>query len=181
LTNDLNNLDTSEMLSEQDYKDMQDMRDIKRRVLAYIDKGILIDHIVELIEKSPYLTFKNERSKKYIDRKRPIFYVKVDRESVMKSKEYQVRNKNFSSKNEEVKYLSNVIFMEVITHVTRYITECLKCNPDLEDYIANKDVFKSIGKENRKTILNQTVVLSTMFGIRFSEDDSTIITLEMLI
>jgi len=181
LTNDLNKLDTSEMLSEQDYKDMQDMRDIKRRVLAYIDRTILIEHITGLIDNSPYLTFKNERSKKYIDKKRPIFYVKIDRESAMNSKEYQVRNKNFTSKNEEVKYFSNIVFMEVITHVTRYITECLKSNPDLEDYIASKDVFKDIGKENRKTILDQTAVLSTMFGIRFSEDDSTIITLEMLI
>jgi len=181
LINDVNKLDTSEMLSEKDYKDMQDIRDIKRRVLSYIDLPILIDYITGLIEKSPYLTFKNERSKKYIDKKRPIFYVKIDRDSVVNSEEYKVRNKNFTSQNEEVKYFSNVIFMEVITHTTRYINECLKSNPDLEDYIASKDVFKDIGKENRKAISSSTAVLSTMFGIRFSQDDSTVITLEMLI
>jgi len=177
----LNNLDTSEMLSEQDYKDMQDIRDIKRRVLSFVDVAILVDYITGLIEKSPYLTFKNERSKKYIDKRRPIFYVKIDREAAVNSKEYSVRNKKFTSKDEEVKYYSNIVFMEVITHVTRYITESLKCNPELEDYIAEKDIFKNVGIENRKTILNNTAVLSTMFGIRFSQDDSTVITLEMLI
>jgi len=179
--NDKNNLDTSEMLSEQDYKDMQDMRDIKRRVLAYIDAKILCEHIIDLIDKSPYLNFKNERSKKYIDKRRPIFYLKADREAAMNSKEYSVRNKKFSSQNEEVKYFSNVIFMEVITHVTRYITECLKANPELEDYIASKDVFKDVSKDNRKIMLDNAAVLSTMFGMRFSQEDSTIITLEMLI
>ena len=179
--NNKNNLDTSEMLSEQDYKDMQDMRDIKRKVLTYIDLPILIDYITELIEKSPYLTFKNERSKKYIDKRRPIFYVKLDRDVAVNSEAYKVRNKNFTSKNEEIKYYSNIVFMEVITNVTRYITECLKSNPDLENYIASKDVFKNIDKENRKNILNHTAVLSTMFGIRFSQDDSSVITLEMLI
>ena len=138
----LNNLDTSEMLSEQDYKDMQDIRDIKRRVLSFVDVAILVDYITGLIEKSPYLTFKNERSRKYIDKRRPIFYVKIDGDMVLNSKEYSIRNKKFSSQNEEVKFYSNVVFMEVITHVTRYITECLKCNPDLENYIADKDIFK---------------------------------------
>jgi len=179
--NNINNLDTSEMLSEQDYRDMQDIRDIKKRVLTYIDLPVLIEQITEIIESSPFLNFKNERSKKYIDKKRPIFYLKVDRDLAMKSDKYKFRNAKFSSQNEEVKYFSNIIFMEIITNVTRYITECLKCNPDLEDYIANKDVFKDVGRENRKNILNNTAVLSTMFGIRFSQDDSTIITLEMLI
>jgi len=181
LFNDANKLDTSEMLSEKDYKDMQDIRDIKRRVFSYIDLPILIDYITELIEKSPYLTFKNERSRKYIDKRRPIFYVKVDREATVNSEEYKVRNKNFTNQNEEVRYFSNVIFMEVITHTTRYINKCLKSNPDLEDYIASKDVFKDIEKENRKSISDSVAVLSTMFGIRFSQEDSTIITLEMLI
>jgi len=179
--NNSNNLDTSEMLTEQDYKDLQDIRDIKKCVLSYINLPILIEYITNLIEKSPYLNFKNERSRKYIDKRRPIFYIKLNKDDIINFKEYAFRNKKFSSQNDEVKYYSNVIFMEIITHVTRYINECLKCNPDLENYIAEKDIFKNIEKENRKSILNNTSVLSTMFGLRFAQEDSTIITLEMLI
>lgn len=176
----IENLDTSEILTEQDYKDMRDIQDIKKRVMSYVDIPILIDYITSLIDKSPYLTFKNDRSRKYIDKRRPIFYIKVEKDRAMESNEYSTRNR-FTSQNEEIKYLSNIVFMEVITHVTRYITESLKNNPDLEDYVASKDIFKDVRKENRKIIADHTAVLSTMFGIRFSQEDSTIITLEMLI
>jgi len=174
-------LDSSELLTEQDYNDMREIQDIKQRVLSYINLPILVDHIVGLIEKSHFIDFKNERSKKFIDKRRPIFYLKVDKEKTMNSKEYNDRNVKFSSKNEEVKFFSNVIFMEIITYVTRYISESLKQNPELENYIAEKDIFKDINKESRKALASKVAVLSTMFGIRFSEEDSSIITLEMLI
>jgi len=44
--NNSNNLDTSEMLTEQDYKDLQDIRDIKKCVLSYINLPILIEYIL---------------------------------------------------------------------------------------------------------------------------------------
>lgn len=179
--NDVNILDSSDLLTEQDYSDMKDIQDIKKHVFSYIDMPVLVDYISGLIENSPFMTFKNERSKKFIDKRRPIFYIKIDREKTIESKEYNRYNSKFSSQEEEVKFFSNVIFMEIISNVTRYITESLKQNPELETYIAEKDIFKDIKKENRKAIADQTAVLSTMFGIRFSQDDSTVITLEMLI
>jgi len=174
-------LDSSEILTEQDYSDLRDIQDIKKQVLSYIDMSILVNYISKLIDDSPFLSFKNERSKKYIDKRRPIFYIKVDKEKTLASKVYNDRNVKFNSQDDEVKFFFNVVYMEVISNVTSYITASLKQNPDLENYIAEKDIFKDIKKENRKTIADQTAVLSTMFGVRFSQDDSTVITLEMLL
>lgn len=172
-------IDTADVLTEQDYNDIRDIEDIKKRVLSYIEIPTLIEKISEFINNSEFIEFKNERSKKFIDKRRPIFYISIDRDKAYNSEKYKVE-KIFNSQEEEAKYFTNIIGQEIVELTTTYINDCLKADPELDSYVMSKDIFKNCTKEERY-ILNGTGIFSTMFGIRLSSDDYSNAIVEMVI
>lgn len=166
--------DTSEVLTENDYELMQQLKHVKKELFSYVNMEVLVDQIVDFITKCPMIDFRNERAKKYIDRKRPVFYLVVDLEA---SKE-KYKNFNFKTDKEEVQYYSNIIHIEIISRVTTFINQSLK-DVNFIDKVKDNDIFKD-NTEEEKELLLKFGIITTLFGLRLDEKNKSSITLELL-
>lgn len=177
--------DTSEVLTEDDYREIEDIKEIRKRLLAYINIEVLIEKIREIIDESDYVSFKNERSKKFIDKRRPIFYITIDKSKIFKSDEYK-HSKTFSSADKEASYYSNIVYKEVINKTTTFINDSLKNSKDneteeLKEYIMSTSLFKDDLPKDDESFYSRMSILSMMFGMRLENDNKNNIALEMLI
>jgi hypothetical protein len=170
--------DTSEGLTERDYQDIEDIKDIKRTLLSFINIDVLIEEIKHLIDDNVYINFKNERSKKFIDKRRPIFNIKIDSDLVKKSKEY--KKSSFSNEEDEVKYYSNIVFNELTRHITEFIRSAINDDDEIKDYIYSKQLFGELDETDRKQ-LNDIAIISMMFAAKYSKDDKSTVAYELLI
>jgi hypothetical protein len=173
--------DTMDIMTDSDLKNLSDIKDIKQRVLAYINVEVLIEEILDIIENSEFVSLRSKRAKKFIDKKRPIFNLLIDIEGAKKSDLFKDKsNIRGMRQDDEQHFATTVIHRELIVKINSYIMSCLKQNPKLIDYITSKDIFKDCNTEERN-FLNNVSLISNIFAIRFSEQTTTIATIEMLI
>lgn len=168
-----NKVDTSNIMTEDDYKLMQEIKNIKRQLFSFIDMKVLINKIIEIVEESELVSFKNERSKKFIDTKRPLFHLTIDIEKSM----VKYKKTKFKSENDEASFYSSVLFDEVINKISLFIKTSLD-SPEAEK-ILDKRLFKDTNDEDIK-LLNKLSVLSTLYGIRLESINKNNVTLEIL-
>jgi len=174
-------IDSVDLMTNDDLKNLSDIREVKQRVLSYINIEVLVEEFLHIIDKSKYIDLRSERSRKFIDKKRPVFNLKIDLEKAKKDDYFKDKNYHSSMRqDEEQHFATNIIHYDLISKINGYIMSCLKQNPKLIDYIASKDIFKDCNKEERD-FLNNVSLISNIFAIRFSEQDSRIVTIEMLI
>jgi hypothetical protein len=181
--NNEENFDTADVLNDKDYQEINEIKEIRKRILSYINIDVFIDTCRNIIEESHYVNFKNERSKKFINNKRPVFYLHIDKD-VMKSKEYN--KKKFKSNDEEIKYFSDVLYSEIIVKITSFINNSIKEDNDdsneLKEYISSTSLFEGLpSKEDDASFYDRLSIISAMYGIRLDKDDASNITLEILL
>lgn len=169
--------DTSDILSEEDKRDINDIEEVKKVLSAYLDKNKLIKKFIEIIENSDIIDFKNERSKKFIDSRRPMFNLVIDFKKIQEKEKHPI---TFSSEADEVRFFSNILHDEILFKVTDYIQTSVHSDPDLESFILNKEIFKDYkdDKDGLKKILS---IITTIFGLRFNATDKRNVIIEMML
>lgn len=174
--------DTSEVLTNRDLILLRSVKELKKQILAYIEVPILVQRIKEIINRSNIIYFKNERAEKYIKNSRPVFNVLINKDAIRLSPKYADQfAKAIRTKQAEMSLYTNVIFDEVISEVTKFINDSISNDPTLEDYIESMDIFRQCTQEEREYLKNSTHVVSTLFGIRFSDNDPSSVLIEMVI
>lgn len=173
--------DTSEVLTEEDYKTINNIIQLKKKIFQCIDMDNFIKRAVEIIDKSELVSFKNERVKKFIDKRRPNFILIVDKDKAMKQEQIT----SFSDEEAECKFYSDIIYNEVISKVTEIIKSALDdLNKDEAEQIYKEyPIFKDEDKGN-KDLMNgfkQMAIISSLYGMRLDKENKNNIVVEMLI
>lgn len=171
------NFDTSSVITNDDIELANQIKHIKKHIYAYLKMDKIVDITKEIIDKSEVLGFKNERVKKFIDVKRPIYYILIDREKALKK--YPLGSSKFSNEKEESDYFTNIIYKEIISNFTEAIIERIRKEKysALEE-IRDNNLFQGLDDEQ---ILSQVRILSSIFGIRLDKDNNADAVVEMLI
>lgn len=172
-------MDTTELLTDQDLQDLEDYVSVKKRLYSYLDLNKLIKNIKKIINDSELVSFKNERSEKFIDVKKPIFYLKIDIKKAIDCKDYLRKDDKFESLNSKVKYCSNIIYREVLCNITENIFDEIHKNPELESYILSKNIFKDY-KDDEISLKMMMNVLTTTYGMRFDQNDPSNLVMQLL-
>ena len=173
-------IDTSEIFSEQDLKDIKDIESIKKALSAYLDTKEIVKEMIRIISENEYVNFKNERAKKFIDYRKPSFNVVVDLAAVKASDKYGKSFKRFSNEKDEVNFYSTILNEELMTAITDFIYTSVKVNKSLFDTIVSKEIFKDYenDEEGLKSILS---IITTIFGVRFTQNDKSNAIIEMML
>ena len=172
--------DTSEVLTEEDYKLIENIKNIKRNLFSFINMETFINAVVKIVEDSELVDFKNERAKKYIDKKRPVFLLTVNREKAMS----KLKKKSFGSEEDEAKFFSNIIFDEVISNITTYLKQSIDdLSKEDKDKIFDVNLFEEENYEQNmlSDSINKLSVISTLYGMRLENSNKHNIILELLI
>lgn len=173
--------DTSEVLTDEDYALINNIKTIKRNLFSFINMDLFVSNVSEIIDNSELVSFKNERAKKYIDKKRPIFLLTVDREKSMKENNIT----KFNSEEEEARFFSNIIQDEVITKITDILKQSIDdIKKEDSDKIFNVNIFDSDDKTTNNMLnstINKLSVISTLYGIRLEKNSKNNVVLELLL
>ena len=169
-----NGIDTSDMLNDEDYKLMKEVKEIKRHILSYLDVNILVDKIRSLIEESEVVNFRNARSAKFIDARRPIYAIIIDKDKAMDK--YPVKG-GFTSEENEAQYWGQVVQDEVIDPFVTFLIQSIKGDESIQEFLNGRDLFVGISKEN---VANTAGMLSSIFGMRMEPENKNIISLEFM-
>lgn len=170
--------DTSMFLNENDLILMNEIQAIKNHVFNVIDKKKIVEVLVDIVDDSEIVNFKNERSKKFIDHERPILNLVID-----KTKMEDVYGE-FKPKNEEKEssYYQNVLYGEVISIFSNFINASIKGTEKQKDYLnKHQNIFnKLIENITEEELMKAVTMFTTIFGIRLNNDDKSNVLLELL-
>jgi isoleucyl-tRNA synthetase len=183
------NFDTSDVLTDEDYQQMSEIKEIRKRLLSYINIETLIEKIRDFIDESEYLDFKSKRSKKFIDTKRPVFYILIDKDKSLESEKYKPKRNKFKSADEEASYYTNIVYGEIITKVTEYINNTIRDSKDkegaeLKEFMKESSLFDDLEFEDERDVENfykRVGIISMMFGVRLNKENNADIIVEMLL
>lgn len=163
-------IDTSKMLSNKDFKDLNTIKNIKKRIMDAMDKQIFLESLIDIVDSCPFIDFKNERSKKYINPEKPILNltIKLDKE------------KEYKSIEEELNYKSKLVHDNITFRIIRMITDSINTNENISEYVYSTELFNNLDEEEKNN-LTHFGIFSTMFGIRFDNSNRNNVVVEMLI
>jgi len=171
--------DTSEVLTDEDYKLIENIKTLKRNLFSFIKMETFIEAVVKIVDESELVSFKNERVKKFIDKKRPVFILTVDRDKAINK-----FGKKFNGEEDEAKFFSGIIFDEVISNVTTYLKQSIDdLSKEDKDKIFDVNLFDEENYENNmlSESINRLSVISTLYGLRLENNAKHNIILELLI
>jgi len=169
-----NKIETSSLLSPEDYKLMSEIKTIKKHIMSYIDPQVLVDTLRTIINDSKVVSFRSSRAEKFININKPLFSVEVDRSQCIEL----YPTEQFSTEKQEAEYFTNVIHEEVINRFTTFLVESISDESDLTEFLNKQEIFKGISNEN---IENTAGMLTSIFGIRMDNEDMSKLAFEFLI
>jgi hypothetical protein len=120
--------DIDDMISESDYKAMETLSKIKRRLQTLFDKKKLLAEMLQVIDSSECIEFSSDRSRKFIDVDKPIFKLKfiVSKAVELHSKELGFNPEVENTEKEIVDFRMNVIYNEIIKPFSSLMSSALK-------------------------------------------------------
>lgn len=146
------NFDTSEMLNDDDLTLITNIEAAKKHILSYFKVDSLVAKIKGLVKESTILDFTNARTEKFIDQRKPVFIVKIDH--VAAEKLYP--RTAFSEEDDEIRYLSQVVYNEVVYHFSSFLIEAIKGDENLKEAFDEMPLDLDIS----------AVIVSSIFGVR---------------
>ena len=154
-----NTIDTSELLTEEDQAIMQTIEIAKKAILAHFKIEDLVKEITGLINKSELVSFVDTRSAKFINPRRPTFSLKVDK---IKSIE-TLKPTNFKNEQEEMTFLSEVIYQEIVRNFTDFIIKVIRQDDSIKEIVESNPSLK----ESQQDVLNaiSSGIFTTIFGM----------------
>jgi hypothetical protein len=164
---DRKNIDTSNLLNDDDFKDIEKINKIKKYLTNLFNPAFIATKIGEMIENSDLVDFSSARSKKFIDSRKPVFTLKFDRGGIANK---YVPEKKFESKDEEVSWIANAVYSEVIAPFSLELFIKLK---DQESY-ENERVFnvEDISADDERL---GRILFSTLFGMKIEIEKELVV------
>jgi len=167
-----NSKEMSDFLENDDYKMMENITKVKKYILSIFKPEFMIEKIKENINKSELFSFSSSRSEKFINVQKPNFILTYNYEKCL-----EVYPKKISSMTDEVDFVVECVYQEVIRPFSSYLLDALT-NRTEDD--RNKDeIFKEIS-DLEELLEIGTIIFSSIFGMKV-EIQNKIMHLEYII
>jgi hypothetical protein len=121
------NLDTSDLLNEQDITNLTAISEIKRDITSYFDMDLFIKKMSELINDSKHFEFRSLTAKKFIDKEKPIFILRHISDDIQKELN------GLHTKDEKISFITSVVNTNIISKMSVFITDCIRDEKKLND------------------------------------------------
>ena len=145
---------------KQDLENLQKLIKYKNDLTTSIGIDNFIKKVSEIIDQSEYLSFKREQSRKFINRDRPIFILKVNDEL----------NKKYSTMNYNDPKVADKITDEITEMIKDSITS--KVSEFIMDHIKNDEKLNKYFNSFDESLKN--LCISNIYGIRVNIDNNII-------
>jgi len=165
IENKLNIIDSSDLLSEDDEKLLEGFIRIKRTIMSFFKIEGIVAKLKELIIDSEIFNFTSKRAEKFIDLKKPVFTMIIDREKALEKFPSE-----FSNEESEINWLTNCLYQEIILVFSSFLVDSVTKNDDLNESL--QEIFKE--EIPNELIELSTSILSSIFGIRFDLEKNLI-------
>lgn len=157
--------DIKSLIDNEELKLIDHFINLKRDIMSYVDRTIIVDAIREIIKESSVFEFKNKYAEKFIDSKRPVFLFFFKGEYI---KQNNIVN---SFKNDQVYTL---VKEDIINKFSEFISYYLDKNEDIQKIIQLK-----LNDENHKNTFKKFLI-SNVFTVNVNMEQTNI-TLEYLV
>lgn len=152
--------DINLMPDKEDLENLKRLTSYKNNLMNSIGMDVFIDEVRNIIDNSKYFEFRSPMSKKFIDKDRPIFIIKMNDE--MASKYCKINKTDDKIINKRVNEITETIKNCIIEKISNYLTNYIYNNQELKEY------FESFN-ETMKNLF-----ISSIYGIRVNLQDNII-------
>ena len=157
-----NNYDTLDFLTDEDIQLMDDINKIKKHILTFFNPEVLVDKIRGFIKDSDILDFNNARSEKFINVRRPVYVIKLDKEKALEK--YPLKRGRFLNESDEIEWITSCVYEEVIRPFSKFLADALRDDEDLDESLSN--IFTEIPQD---VIDLGMFLMSSIFGIKIDK------------
>lgn len=170
-----NPVETSDLLSKEDEILLAQIERIKKNITKFIKPEVLIEKIKGFIEESPAFDFKSKRNAKYINTKKPLFILTLNRKAITTYEFIYKEGEEVDGRAELVRdydFINECLHETVISKVSDFISKKLKNNEEFMKVLDDNDI------EWRKLSKSQMVLMgfltASIFGITVDLKNNTI-------
>lgn len=153
------------LVHEEDLKQLLDVMAIRSNLMAYIGIENLINEIKDVIDNSETFEFRSLNAKKFIDKNKPTFVIKVNPNKI----EYFLNKYKDKDIEKYINEISSLVGNEIISESSKIINKFIDGNDELVDLL----------KEYDTSITD--LVLSNIYSIKVGNISDNIIYLQIII
>jgi len=175
IENNIYKFDTSDILTEEEFKTLNELHKITRTIFYYIDRNLLLERIRAIVDECPFINFKNDRSRKFMDKNHPVMNLIVDKNFLYSE---NLLPTSFANEEAENSFYSNLVFDNIIRRINDFINDCIHNNANIQEFLNGRELFTDLEDKN---LLTNTHIFSSIFAIRMDPKDKNIVTVEMMI
>lgn len=130
------------LLNKEEIKQLKNALEIKRDIISYLNMESFIDKTRDIIDNSETFEFRNSSSRLYIDKRQPVFVLKLKDENALRE---MVKRRD--ARDEVAKLLQ----IEIIQNISRLLTDCIKDD--------KSDLFLGIPDEIKEFVISNIYVI----------------------
>lgn len=132
-------LDTSKFLKQEDIEAISKIGQIKRDITAYFDMDLFINKVREIIDNSKHFDFRSDTARLYIEKDRPTFIIKYISDDIAKGLA-EIGGSGEEQESKQVDFLADAISADIISKLSKFITECIKDSEKLDELFSGLPV-----------------------------------------
>lgn len=166
--------DSYEAMSQEEKEELILIQKIRQNIKYFVGPENIVSKLVSLIDDSEHFKFINERNRKYISKKKPLFIIVLKPESIKdvdllylkqpNKDDFFINNRTNVKYNNDIEWIQSKVYQEIIRPYSDYLME----------YLTDNEKFNAILKENgidntkisKETIRLITMTSSVMFAIK---------------
>jgi hypothetical protein len=172
--NDKEKFDTFDAMTKEEKNELLLIQKVRNNVKYFIGIDNIIKKIKSLIDNSEYVSFNNERNRKYISKSKPLFILKPNHKKI--AAEYKLSYINSTEKDyiingasnpkylKDIEYLQNIVYNEIISPYSEYLMTFLKDDEKFSKLLAANGLTEVT--IDPATIQLISIMSSTMFAIK---------------
>lgn len=130
------------LLNKEEVEQLKNALELKKNIISYLNMDSFIEHTRDVIEKSENFAFRSIASKLYIDKKQPVFVLKLKDESLLTE---------IKKSTNPIDRVSKLLQMEIIQNISKLLTDCIK-----EE---SNNIFEGIPKEITEFVISNIYVI----------------------
>jgi len=167
-------------------KEFSKALEIKKHILNFIDKNIIITFLVNTVKESTILNFERPDPEKYISPSMPVLEIYID-EELAKVKYPKLLNLNSKERDKRISARGEVVYSELVVHFTNLMADLYnkiigKIDESVYDEYLNKlynfnntnpDVINSIIKDPNSD--EYSYIFTMITSVNFPIDDEQLL------
>lgn len=130
------------LLNNEEIEQLKKALELKRDIISYLNMESFIDNTRNIIDESETFDFRNSSSRLYIDKRQPVFILKLKDENTLKD---MIKRKDARDE------VSKLLQVEIIQNISRLLTDCIKDE--------QSDLFSGIPEDIKEFVISNIYVI----------------------